>query len=205
MELKKIKTYCTILFWGIYFYAFNQDTITYNGVIAIESIKKESMLNCYLIDDGIYSDKGFYVISDSVIQYNEGFLCLSTLKILDSNSVGEGFSYLYNFYDFLESTNNNKEKSVYYTNNKNHKKLLRKINSKKVRNSNYPIIYAFDQSYIGIESLGVCYIPFKAKITAVAMKEYDFKRYVFDGKNLKLKEIKFYYISELEIEGHKIR
>lgn len=200
------KCFLVLLFCNPCSSILSQDTLRYDGMIALETINKKSMLNYYLIDDPIYSNKGFYPISDTIIQYDIGFFCLSTLSIVDSNGIVDGRQYLFNYYNVEDSTKIEQKEICYsYDKRTNHKKILRKINSKKIRERNYPILYAFNQSKISRESLKVCYIPMKAKIILVSKPEYNFERYVFDGKNLKLKEIKFYYISELEIEGHKIR
>ena len=66
-------------------------------MIALETIDKKSMLNHYLIDDAIYSNKGFYPLSDDLILYDVGFFCLSTMSIVDSNGIIDGLQYLLNY------------------------------------------------------------------------------------------------------------
>lgn len=183
------------------------DTLSFSGNVIEESIDSEYMLNHYKTNDYLFMDKGFYIFNKNQIQYKKGFFCLETNQILTSDGVNEGFKYWLGLHMLIDETTILPQETIQsYINIKNKKKLLQKINSIKVRETNYPVTYAFNTNPITEDKLKVYFLLYNnVNISAVRKKEFDFKRYVFTGKRLILTKIPFYYIIKLEVDGHIIR
>lgn len=209
MILKIQSVFCIALF-TISFDILSQgryDTLSFSGNVIEESIDSEYMLNHYKTNDYLFMNKGFYIFNKNRIQYKKGFFCLETNQILMSDGVNEGFKYWLDLHRLIdEAIIFPRETIQSYINIKNKKRLLRKINSTKVRETNYPVTYAFNRKPVTEDKLKVYFLLYNnVNISMVRKKEFDFKRYVFDGKKLKLMTIPFYYIIKISINGHIVR
>lgn len=189
----------------------NLDTIVFERKQIAEELcsNSQNMLNYYRTNDCAYMDDGFYLLNENKLQYAKGFFCLATDNLLNDENKNEGYSYVTQLTLLtLEYSNLSHVTILSYTEIKSKKLLLKQLNSKKVQNINYPkSMIGFTPNFpITEERLKVCFSKYNnVNITAVRIRELDFKRYVFDGKKMKLIFIPFYYIIRMDIDGYIIR